>query len=289
MDRSLRVLLTGARGQLSTDLAKVLVDEELTALDHSQLDVTSRPQVDLAIRTHHPDIVINTAAFHRVDDCENEIERAFQVNVYGARNLALACSESNAALLHVSTDYVFDGSKRTPYLEGDPARPISVYGISKLAGELVVAATLERHYIVRSSGLYGAAGASGKGGNFVNTMLRLAREGRSIKVVDDQRLTPTYTPDLARKIAWLMKTGSYGVWHVTNSGDCTWYEFAARIFETAGLRPSLSPTTSAEFGAPARRPANSVLAHGMLQRHQADDLPLWTEALDAYLREIGVI
>ena len=119
-------------------------------------------------------------------------------------------------------------------------------------------------------------------------MLRLAREDRTIKVVDDQRLTPTYTPDLARKIAWLINTGSYGVWHATNSGDCTWYEFAAKIFELAGLRPSLSPTTSAEFGAPAKRPANSVLAHGMLQRHQADDLPLWTEALDAYLAEVGL-
>ena len=285
----MRALLTGARGQLATDLAKVLVDEELTALSHSELDITSRPQLDLAIRAHAPDIVINTAAFHRVDDCEREIEKAFEVNVHGARNLALACEESNAALLHVSTDYVFDGAKRAPYLENDLARPISVYGISKLAGELVVAATLERHYIVRSSGLYGAAGASGKGGNFVNTMLRLAREGRAIKVVDDQRLTPTYTQHLARKIAWLMKTGSYGLWHVTNDGDCTWYEFAGKIFELAGLRPSLSPTTTADFGAPARRPANSVLAHGMLQRHQADDLPLWTEALDAYLSEIGVV
>ncbi len=285
----MRVLLTGARGQLATDLAKVLVDEDLIALSHGQLDIASRPRVDLAIGTHNPDVVINTAAFHRVDDCEREIEKAFEVNVYGARNIALACKESSAALLHVSTDYVFDGAKRTPYLEDDAARPISIYGISKVAGELVVASTLERHYIVRSSGLYGAAGASGKGGNFVNTMLRLAREGRTIKVVDDQRLTPTYTPDLARKIAWLIKSESYGVWHVTNGGDCTWYEFAAKIFETAGLNPPLSPTTTADFRAPAKRPANSVLAHGMLQRHQADDLPAWTEALEAYLREIGVV
>jgi len=270
-------------------LTKVLRHEELTALSRGQLDVTDRSQVDHALHTCRPEIVINTAAFHRVDDCEKKIEMAFKVNVYGARNLALACRESDAPLLHVSTDYVFDGAKRSPYLENDPARPISIYGISKLAGELVIGSTLERHYIVRSAGLYGAAGASGKGGNFVNTMLRLAREDRLISVVADERTTPTYTADLARKIAWLIRTDSYGVWHITNGGGCTWYEFAAKIFEKAGLHPSLSPTVAAHFGAPAKRPANSVLAHGMLQKHQADDLPEWTEALEAYLKEIRAV
>ena len=285
----LRVLLTGAGGQLATDLARALNGRDLIALSHRELEVCDPGQVRSALETVRPDVVINTAAFHRVDDCEAEAERAFAVNTLGVRNLALACAEAKASLLHISTDYVFDGRKRQPYLEEDVALPINVYGASKLAGELLIRALLENHYIVRTSGLYGSAGASGKGGNFVNTMLRLAREGRDIKVVDDQCLSPTYTCDLAKRLAWLIGTESYGLYHVTNSGGCSWYEFACAIFEQTGLRPRFEPTTTWAVGARARRPAYSVLGHGSLERLGCDELPHWSDALQRYLAEKGFV
>lgn len=285
----MRVVLTGAGGQLATDLAKVLQDHDLVGLSHGDLDVCDAAQVSETLLGLRPHLVINTAAFHRVDDCETAVERAFAVNAHGVQNLALACKRVGAVLLHLSTDYVFDGEKGEPYWEDDVPRPINIYGISKLAGELIIRYILDRYFIIRTSGLYGVAGASGKGGNFVQTMLRLAREGQDIRVVDDQRLTPTYTADLARKIAWLMGSEGYGTYHITNSGHCSWYEFAAKIFELARLRPRLSPVTSAAFGSRARRPAYSVLAHGALQKLGADDLRPWPAALRDYLGEAGVI
>jgi dTDP-4-dehydrorhamnose reductase len=284
-----RVLVTGAGGQLATDLVRVLDGQDLVALSHRELEVCDPVQLRSALETVRPDVVINTAAFHRVDDCEAEAERAFAVNTLGVRNLALACAEAKASLLHVSTDYVFDGSKRQPYLEEDTALPINVYGASKLAGELLVRALLDNYYIVRTSGLYGRAGASGKGGNFVNTMLRLAREKPDIKVVDDQRLSPTYTRDLAEKLAWLIRTEGYGLYHVTNSGGCSWYEFACAIFEQAGLKPRVQPISTEAFGARARRPAYSVLGHGSLEHLGCDDLPHWSDALQRYLAEKHVV
>jgi dTDP-4-dehydrorhamnose reductase len=284
-----RVLVTGAGGQLATDLVRVLDGQDLVALSHRELEVCDPVQLRSALETVRPDVVINTAAFHRVDDCEAEAERAFAVNTLGVRNLALACAEAKASLLHVSTDYVFDGSKRQPYLEEDTALPINVYGASKLAGELLVRALLDNYYIVRASGLYGCAGASGKGGNFVNTMLRLAREKPDIKVVDDQRLSPTYTRDLAEKLAWLIRTEGYGLYHVTNSGGCSWYEFACAIFEQAGLKPRVQPISTEAFGARARRPAYSVLGHGSLEHLGCDDLPHWSDALQRYLAEKHVV
>jgi dTDP-4-dehydrorhamnose reductase len=180
----MRVLITGAGGQLATELTRALDGCGPVALSHRQLDVTDVGQVRSAVQAARPDVLINTAAFHRVDACEAEAEKAFAVNALGPRNLALACAEAGASLLHISTDYVFDGLKGKPYLEDDPALPVNVYGASKLAGELFIRSLLDRHYIVRTTGLFGAAGASGKGGSFVTTMLRLAAEGRDIKVVD---------------------------------------------------------------------------------------------------------
>jgi dTDP-4-dehydrorhamnose reductase len=281
------VLLTGAGGQLATDLRRVLSGREVAAFAHTELDVCDSARVGEAVAAARPRVVINTAAFHRVDDCETEGERAFAVNALGVLNLALACKEHGAALLHLSTDYVFDGEKDSPYLEDDTPKPVSMYGVSKLAGELIIRYTLERHYVVRSSGLYGVAGASGKGGNFVNTMLRLAREGKDINVVDDQRLTPTYTLDLARKMAWLIDQEAFGVWHITSAGDCSWYEFAGEIFRQSGLSPKLAPTTSEAFGARARRPAYSVLGHGRLRERGADDMRPWQDALADYLSALG--
>ncbi|MEX0799603.1 MAG: dTDP-4-dehydrorhamnose reductase [Dehalococcoidia bacterium] len=283
----MRILITGAGGQLAGELTRALEGHDLVPLAHRQLDVTDRVKVRTIVRCAAPDVVINTAAFHRVDDCELEPERAFAVNALGARNLALSCAEVDAALLHVSTDYVFGGDKGTPYREEDIARPLSAYGVSKLAGELFVRTILPRHYVVRTAGLFGS-GTSGKGGNFVTTMLRLAADGRDITVVDDQRLSPTSARHLAAKLAWLVGAEAYGLYHVTNAGDCSWYELARAVFEEAGMSPRLTPTTTEAFGARARRPACSVLARGTLERLGADDLPHWREALREYLVDSGV-
>lgn len=284
-----RALITGGGGQLASDLAKALSLWDVYAPAHAQLDICDAGAVNEALNALRPRVVINTAAFHRVDDCETEIERAFAVNFRGVLNLCLACRAIGALLLHISTDYVFDGKKRRPYLETDLPNPINVYGLSKLAGETAMLSILERHFIVRTSGLFGAAGASGKGGNFVNTILRKAREGQPITVVNDQRLSPTYTRHLAAKIAWLLTTEACGIYHITNGDSCTWYEFAAAIIDTAGLSADLRPTTTAAFGARARRPAYSVLGHGALLALDADDMPPWRDALRAYLEEIGVM
>ncbi len=283
----MKVLLIGAGGQLASDLVRVLQGHEVIPLRHAELELTDRGQVEAALAAHQPNVVINTAAYHRVDDCEEQLERSFAVNAVGVGYLARACAEREAALLHLSTDYVFDGDKGSPYQETDTPRPRTVYGTSKLAGELLVQQRCRRHFVVRTSGLYGVAGASGKGGNFVNLMLRLADEGKPIRVVADQITTPTATADLAAKLAWLITTEEYGTYHVTNGGSCSWFEFAAAIFELAGLRPDLSPTTTAAFAAKARRPAYSVLAHGHLQQLGADDLRPWRHALADYLRSIG--
>jgi dTDP-4-dehydrorhamnose reductase len=254
---------------------------------HRDVDICEPVGLRETLRRHTPEVVINTAAYHKVDECEANVEKTFAVNTYGVRNLALACKEQDCALLHMSTDYVFggDAKRRTPYSETDTPSPINVYGIAKLAGEYFVRYVLNRYWIVRSQWLYGMAGASGKGGNFVELMLRLAREGRDIKVVDDQVGSPTYTLDLAHKIAQLIKTEHYGLYHMANSGECTWYQFARRIWELLGLSPNAEPTTTAAFGAVATRPGYSVLDNAALRTIGLNDMRPWEEALAAYLQE----
>ncbi|HEC34448.1 MAG TPA: dTDP-4-dehydrorhamnose reductase [Chloroflexi bacterium] len=278
-----RVMVIGANGQLGSDLVRALQDQELIPLTHRDVDICEPVGVRATLRRYRPEVVINTAAYHKVDECEANAERAFAVNTLGVRNLALACREEDVVLVHLSTDYVFDGRKGSGYVETDPPNPINVYGISKLAGECFVKYLLERHFIVRTSGLFGVAGSSGKGGNFVELMLRLAREGRAIRVVDDQVLSPTYTLDLARQIGVLIETDHYGLYHATSHGACSWYQFAARIFELAGLSPSLSPQTTAESGARATRPAHSELENAALKRLRLDRMRRWEEGLAAYV------
>lgn len=283
----MKVLLIGANGQLGSDLVKALAHKELVPLTHQDVDICEPVGLRETLRRHTPELVINTAAYHKVDECETNVAQTFAVNTYGVRNLALACKEQGCALLHMSTDYVFggDAGRRTPYVETDTPHPINVYGIAKLAGEYFVRYILHRYWIVRSQWLYGIAGASGKGGNFVELMLRLAHEERDIKVVDDQVGSPTYTVDLARKIAQLVETEHYGIYHITNAGSCTWYQFACKIWELSGLQPNAKPTTTADFGAPATRPSYSVLGTVALQRIGLDDMRPWEEALAAYLKE----
>jgi dTDP-4-dehydrorhamnose reductase len=297
-----RILLIGANGQLGSDLLKVLPAASLVPLKRADLDVTDPAAIERMFSAHGPAWVINTAAFHLVDDIERDPEatrQAFLVNAAAAHHLARACTRHRARLLHLSTDYVFsggqDGGPPGPYGEEAAPAPMSAYGVSKLAGECLVRLAAppdrpaEAHVIVRSSGLYGVAGSAGKGGNFVETMLRMARDGKAIRVVNDQVLTPTYTVDLAEAIARLLAADPPGgVYHLTSGGACSWYEFARQIFAICGLTPNLAPTTSAAFGAPARRPSpNGVLANARAAALGLAPLRPWPEALEAYLRAKG--
>jgi dTDP-4-dehydrorhamnose reductase len=286
-----RILLVGASGQLGTDLRRTLPPAALVPLTRADLDITDPDAVERALDAHAPAWVINTAAFHRVDDIEREessARRAFAVNAAAVGRLARCCARRGVRLLTLSTDYVFGGGPPGPYDEDAPAAPLNVYGASKLEGERLLRAASPDHLVVRSSGLYGVAGSSGKGGNFVETMLRLAREGRDIAVVDDQVLGPTYTADLAQAIARLLAVDPPGgIYHLTNSGACSWFDFARRIFGLCGLAPRLERTTSAAFGAPAERPAHSVLVNARAARLGLPPLRPWADAVAAYLEAKG--
>ncbi len=281
----MRIVVLGAGSQLANDILRTTADWSFLPFTHAEVDICDFAHVRKRLGEVEADAVINTAAFHRVDECEDEPEKAFWVNSYAVRNLAQSCEDLGCTLVHFSTDYVFGGEKRLPYTEDDPPHPLNVYGVSKLAGEYFVESICSRHFVVRSSGLYGTLGSRGKGGTFVETMIRLAREGTPIRVVNDQVMAPTYTKDLAQKIIQLMQTRAYGLYHITNSGGCSWYEFAKKIFELTGLNPNLVSTTTAAYGAKARRPAYSVLAHKRLKEVTLNDLRPWSEALEAYLQE----
>jgi dTDP-4-dehydrorhamnose reductase len=283
------VVIIGAHGQLGTDLVPALADFRVTGLTHGDLDVTDAPHARDVLTRLEPDIVINTSAFHKVDVCEDEPTPSFAVNATGAYGLARLAAELDFTLVHFSTDYVFSGTERRPYRETDLPAPASIYGASKLAGELLVRAYAPRQYVIRSTGLYGVAGASGKGGNFVETMLRLGKAG-PVRVVDDQVMTPTATADLAGAVAALLGREPevpYGLYHITSGGQCSWYHFAHAIFAQVGLTVDLTPITTAESGAKARRPAFSVLDHGKWMAAGFAELRPWPEALAAYLRAKG--
>ena len=283
----MKVLLIGANGQLGTDLLKVFqaAGDTVVPTTHAQLDVCSEAQIAKAMSEVEPDVILNTAAFHRVDECETNCVPAFQVNGIAVMYLAKAAKAAGASLVHYSTDYVFGGyEKGAPYDETDLPAPVNVYGTSKVVGEHLIAAYTERYFAIRTCGLYGAAGSSGKGGNFVETMLKKAMAGDAIRVVDDQILTPTYTADLAQATRNLILSGRYGLYHVSSEGQCSWYEFTRYIFERAGLDAKLSPVKSAEFASPVRRPANSVLSKAKLHSVGVS-IPTWKDALPRYLEE----
>lgn len=281
----MRVMVIGAGGQLGGDLGKLLPAEDCIPLTHADIEICDAESVRQAFERHQPDVVINTAAFHRVDDCESQGERAFQTNALAVRGLAQACRARGAVLVHFSTDYVFDGTQTEPYVETDRPGPLSVYAASKLAGEYLVAATHPKHFVIRTCGLFGLGGSRSKGGggNFVETMLRAAAQDKRLRVVSDQIVTPTPTADLARKVIELLQTESYGLYHITAQGSCSWYEFARTIFEFSNVRADLQPVTAEAFGAPARRPTYSVLRNRNLELLGLDDLPPWQEGLKRYL------
>ena len=231
--------------------------------------------------------VFNCAAYNFVDRAESEPAAAFAVNAAGVRDLALVCRELACVLVHFSTDYVFglNEARQTPYTEDEAPGPVSVYGTSKLAGEYMVRTLCPKHFIIRTCGLYGHRGRGGKGDNFVQKMVRLGEEDKTLRVVADQRCTPSYTADVAALAVALVETGKYGLYHGTNAGDCTWYEFAKEIFSIRSIGASLTPVTTVDFGAVARRPHYSVLSTAALQGLGLPTVRPWQEALQEYLED----
>lgn len=281
-----KVMLIGAGGQLGFDLLRSVPERfEVVPLRRKDLDVCNHAAVAAAIGEARPAHVIDLAAFHRTDVCEDDVPTTFAVNCHAVKQLAQVCDRNGACLTFVSTDYVFSGQDRTPRVETDATAPCNVYGISKRAGESMVQTYAPSHYLFRVSGLYGVAGSSGKGSNFVETMIRLAREGKPIRVVTDQVLTPTSTRDASEKIWEVLGQGPHGLYHCTNSGECSWYDFTMEIFRQMELTPSLSPQSTVQAGAKAPRPQYSVLDNKGLRDAGFDDLRPWQEALNMYLVE----
>jgi len=286
--RTLRLFVTGAHGLLGRAVAALAGEapraDTMVAIEshgHADADVTDVAALQRKAGAHRIDVVVHLAAMTRVDDCEGDPDRAHLVNCLGARNAALFAAERGAAVLYVSTDYVFDGQAAAPYREYDPPAPLSVYGASKRAGEEAVREVNPRHYIVRSSWLFGPGGT-----NFVDTIRKKAEAGERLEVVDDQRGAPTYTRDLAPALLRMAASNLYGTYHVTNRGACTWFELAQRIVRSVAPKAKLERITSAGLARPAKRPANSVLSNLLYERSFGPDaaLPPWEDAVDRHLK-----
>ncbi len=288
----MRVLIIGAEGQLGTALCAAFADTDLVRAELDggdvRIDVTDEDRLrDVVGRDVRPGLVINTAAAHDVARCEREPDWAFAINATGARNVAVACRACGARLVHISTDYVFaDSPESRPLVESDLPAPLNVYGVSKLAGEHLIAATLADHCIVRTAGLYGLAPCRGKAGdNFVLRMLHSAET--ELRVVDDEFTTPTYASSLARQIRLLAEKGEPGVYHATCQGGCSWYEFAKAIFEETGKQPTLKAVKRDCLQSPVKRPRFSVLENRRLQAQGLDIMPTWRDALREYLSDLS--
>lgn len=278
----MKIVITGAQGQLGSELVKVLGERhEVKGYSHADLPVEEVVQVKKAFDGFQPDLVVHAAAYTKVDDCEKNIEKAYQVNSLGTRNVALAAGQVGAKLLYISTDYIFDGKKGEPYLEFDSPNPLNVYGKSKLAGEWYVQTLMSDFFIVRTSWLFGFHGQ-----NFVKTILKLAKKDSSLKVVKDQIGSPTYAFDLAEKVSELVDTDLFGVYHITNQGSCSWFNFAQKILELSGVEKELIPVSAEEFPRPAKRPKYTVLKNFALENSGFSPLRSWKEALAEFLNQL---
>ena len=282
----MKVAVLGANGQLGQDVAAAYIaaGDEVFSLTHQHLTIESLESVKQALQDIRPEVVVNTAAFHHVERCETETERAFEVNALGARNVALASAALGSKLVQISTDYVFDGAKNAPYVEEDMPRPLNVYANSKLAGEYFVRGANPRHFVMRVSAIYGLHPCRAKGGlNFVDTMLKLAQERDRLRVVNDEFVSPTSTVEIARQVVALGRTEEYGLYPATAEGSCSWYEFAQTIFELTATRVALEPALPGEFGTKVTRPKYSVLENRALKNRSLNLFGHWKDGLKAYL------
>jgi dTDP-4-dehydrorhamnose reductase len=280
-----RAAVFGCSGQLGVELVRELKSRgyEVSGWERAAVDISDGEKVERVLAAADPKIVFNAAAYNQVDIAEKEPQAAYVANAVGVRNLALACRQIDAQLIHYSTDYVFDGSATRPYSEEDPPHPLGAYAVSKLAGELYAQAYLDRPLIVRTCGVFGPAGLRTNRGNFVELMLRRGAAGQPIRVVEDHIGSPTYAPLLAARTIDLVEAGQHGVFHVGGGSPVSWFNFAKLIFETAGVSPALQPTNDREYRTPARRPKYSALSNAKMERAGLAAMPPLGECVKTYL------
>jgi dTDP-4-dehydrorhamnose reductase len=286
----MKVAVVGSNGQLGHDVVRAFADQgdEVRPLTHNDIEISDFQSVSTCLHLQSADVVVSTAAMHQVETCEQQPGKAFEVNALGARNLAEVTRDMGSVLIHVSTDYVFDGKKREPYVEADPPLPLNVYGNTKLAGEYFIRSVNPKHYVLRTSALYGQNPCRAKGGqNFVDLMLRLGRERGRVRVVNDEFVSPTPTFELARQIVALSRHDLYGLYHATAEDSCSWYEFAAEIFSLARMNVRLEVPAPGEFPAKVIRPRYSVLENRGLKMHHLNLFQPWQTGLRNYLHNTG--
>ena len=279
----MKVFVTGVGGQLGYDVVNELEKRghEAVGVDIQEMDITDANSVDQVIGEAAPDAVIHCAAYTAVDAAEDNVEICRKVNADGTQNIANKCKQLDIPMIYISTDYVFDGQGERPWLPDDERAPLNVYGQTKYEGELAVQNTLDKYFIVRIAWVFGVNGK-----NFIKTMLNLGKTRDSLTVVNDQFGSPTYTYDLAKLLVDMVQTDKYGIYHATNEGICTWYEFACEIFKQAGLNVSVAPVTADQYPAKAKRPSNSRMSKDKLEENGFERLPSWQDALARYLKEI---
>jgi len=283
----MKVAVLGANGQLGSDVCAAFSQngDDVAALTHADVELTSPSWVDAALSASRAEFIVNTAAMHHVEKCEADPSAAFAANAIGARNVGEWAKKAGATVAYVSTDYVFDGKKNSPYVESDVAAPLNAYGITKLAGEHYTAATCPRHFVLRVSAIYGLRPCRAKGGlNFVELMLKLSRERDKLRVVDDEFVTPTPTAQIARQLVALSRSKDYGLYHGTAEGSCSWYEFACEIFRATGTTIRLEKADPGEFPAKVQRPKYSVLENRALKAAHMNVFTDWRQGLDDYLQ-----
>ncbi|MGH9403389.1 MAG: dTDP-4-dehydrorhamnose reductase [Terriglobia bacterium] len=282
----MKIVVLGGNGQLGTDVVRAFEDhgDEVFSLTHADVEITNKESVSKKLCELHPDLVVNTTAMHHVEKCESQAEKAFAINALGVRSLALVTQDIGAVLMHVSTDYVFDGSEDRPYGEDDRPMPLSVYGNTKLAGEYFVRCTAHKHFVLRTSAIYGKSPCRAKGGlNFVQLMLKLAKERGEVRVVDDEFVTPTSTADLVRQMVVLSRCEAYGLYHATAEGGCSWFEFAREVFALTNTDVRLQAAGPNEFPAKVPRPKYAVLENVGLKLLGLNTFRAWQDGLRDYL------
>lgn len=284
----MKIIVIGANGQLGSEIVQVFQEDKsinIIPTQSSQLDITNHTSITDAISKYSPDVIISTAAFHHVDECEANPQRSFDVNAFGVRNLCIECKKHNITLVHFSTDHVFgaDRNRHTPYKETDIPSPVNVYGLSKLTGEYFIQHMLHNYFLIRTSGLFGSRGIS-KYINFVDSVIDDATTHKSIEAVNDQILSPTYASDLASTLHMLLTTKHYGLYHITNSGQCSWFQLANEVIHLISSSTIVTPITSSAFYSPIQRPLYSVLANDHLKSTHNTKMKPWRDALKRYIK-----